>query len=188
MEHSELKKMNINGNNNEISNHVSVYPKKKFERIDKNINTNEQGNKLSDISNTLAYAYPIVAKQNQITQLIDNQKPIKVSTKKFYIYPKSITCPYCLKQIKTEVETSCNICTCISCFLLFIFIFPLALFAGFCGYCSCICTEKGCCCGCNCCCRCDCERCCDGNCCYDGVHKCPNCKRIIYNYNSCTRH
>ena len=88
--------------------------------------------------------------------------------------PVSRVCPFCGLMVKTEVEESFN-CLTYTVYLLCTF---FIIFAIFCGGCNC---SNDCSCNCNGNCRC-CGNC---NCCYDAIHYCPNCKRVIGEYDSC---
>ena len=125
-----------------------------------------------------AYNQPIIINPNQQNFIINNQaSPIIISNYEFTKKPTNIICPYCMHQIKTNVEREFNFC---KCFLItgFIFLLPLAILNGgcSCGGCSCdFCGEEekeekkeeideN-------------EKFCD--CCYDGIHKCPNCGQTV---------
>ena len=69
--------------------------------------------------------------------------------------PVQMTCPFCMNQITTSVEKTCN---CITCFLCWV--------TGFCLFCciqSCSGKEIGCC---------------------DATHRCPSCGSLIGQYTS----
>ena len=123
-----------------------------------------------------AYNQPIIINPNQQNFIINNQaSPIIISNYEFTKKPANVICPYCMHQIKTNVEREFNFC---KCFLItgFIFLLPLAILNGgcSCGGCDCNCCgekeekeeeiDEN-------------EKCCD--CCYDGVHKCPNCGQTV---------
>ena len=135
---------------------------------------------------------PIIVSQNQQINIVKNQNLPSITPITFHtVYPKIIDCPYCNKEIKTEVEESFSVCSCIYCCFLIIF-FPV-------GICYYICTiienlrdiiDIICCCHCH---KCDCNSCddccndckCDCKCCIDGTHYCPICRRELGNYSSC---
>ena len=128
-----------------------------------------------------------------------NQNSPSLPPIKFYsVYSTTTTCPYCNKEIKTDVEESFNACACIYYCLYYIlysiFIFviiPIAICNNDCKcsssdcVCNCDCKKKDC--NCKCCCDCDdcCGRRCDCKCCLDGTHYCPNCGTKLGKYNSC---
>ena len=102
--------------------------------------------------------------------IIDNQNSPSLTDMDIGIEPVNIICPFCKMKIRTEVEKKYNFltfcCLCLLCCFLVI-----GLISD-----GCKCDSN--CCSC-CCCSCSCKRC------YDGDHICPNCKKLVYSYNSC---
>ena len=119
---------------------------------------------------TQIYSQPIIYNPMRPNLVVINQ-PMPVPPRLLSVYPQNVICPFCFQKIKTSVEENFNWLTCI-CFGFMIFmIFPLFCcpFGFFyCGNCGCDCN-------------------CDCKCCYDGIHKCPNCGRLLGRYNSCTK-
>ena len=92
--------------------------------------------------------------------VLNNQnKPEKEKEKKWSLVPEEVICPFCKKQIKTNVKEEFNWGTC----MLYIAMIPLFLFFAWLG-----CADASCC---------KSEPCC--KCCYDGTHFCPNCEKEI---------
>ena len=94
-------------------------------------------------------------------QVVNNQTQPQVvqivqGSQEFGTKPISMMCQFCKKPITTQVEKSCNCCSCFCCFL--------TLFIGwFCVQCY---RKK------------------EINCC-DATHKCPECGKDLGNYTSC---
>ena len=70
--------------------------------------------------------------------------------------PIAMNCIFCKKPITTQVERTCNVCACILCYCTGL-VFYVCVQA---------CRKKE-------------------FCCYDGEHKCPECGRVLGNYNAC---
>lgn len=104
--------------------------------------------------------------------IIENQNSPSLTDMDIRLDPIDIICPFCKMKITTEVEESFNCLTC--CCLSFL---CCCLILGIL-YDGCKCDSS--CCSC-CCCNCKCKGC------YDGEHRCPNCKNLIFSYNSCYR-
>ena len=85
-------------------------------------------------------------------------------------FPASRVCPFCGLNVKTEVEESFNCLTYTTYLLCSIFLFLAICYGG------CNCSGD---------CNCNCGCCGNCNCCYDAIHYCPNCKRVIGEYDSC---
>ena len=97
---------------------------------------------------------------NTSQQLVDNQplnpKVIYIDSSKFNTLPCPTTCPFCKKQINTEVKKSFNWFSCVFC-----------LWAGLCCWVGLqYCRNK------------------EINC-YDAEHNCPICHNKIGDYSSC---
>ena len=71
-------------------------------------------------------------------------------------FPHNVECPFCHKQVKTNVEASCNMGSCCLCFWLSCITWAIVLLI--------MGKEIG---------------------CADATHRCPNCKNVIGVYRSC---
>ena len=106
------------------------------------------------------YNQPIADSQQNNDEIIYNQR--FPTTTSFKSNPIHLTCPYCKKEIISEIKESCNCCTC----LMFLFIIalcaiPCLFLSGFCNLGNCNCSG------------------CDCKCCCDIIHICPKCKKVI---------
>ena len=106
---------------------------------------------------------------------IDSQNvPVVNRLKNVTSYPIAIDCPYCNKNIQSNVDSNCN-CFTFFLILIMIIIFPLMCIASIykagtgTSTCSC-CSGIG-----------------DCDCCNDVKHVCPNCGKVIAESDSCSR-
>ena len=92
---------------------------------------------------------------NQITPSQIQRIP-KKTINEWGTFPGEVECPFCHKNIKTNVQTNCNIGSCCLCFWLSCIIWAIFLLVRG--------KEIG---------------------CNDATHRCPNCKNVIGVYHSC---
>ena len=92
---------------------------------------------------------------NQITPAQIQRIP-KKTINEWGTFPGEVECPFCHKNIKTNVQTNCNIGSCCLCFWLSCIIWAIILLVRG--------KEIG---------------------CNDATHRCPNCKNVIGVYHSC---
>ena len=92
---------------------------------------------------------------NQITPSQIQRIP-KKTINEWGTFPGEVECPFCHKNIKTNVQTNCNIGSCCLCFWLSCIIWAIILLVRG--------KEIG---------------------CNDATHRCPNCKNVIGVYHSC---
>ena len=92
---------------------------------------------------------------NQITPSQIQRIP-KKTINEWGTFPSEVECPFCHKNIKTNVQTNCNIGSCCLCFWLSCIIWAIILLVRG--------KEIG---------------------CNDATHRCPNCKNVIGVYHSC---
>ena len=129
----------------------------------------KEDDKISISIYTNKYNKPIVESPKNSNAIIINQ-PIPTETA-FTLEPAKLTCPYCKKQIISEVEENCNFCTCLLFFMAFAFCaLPLLICSGIFNSMNCNCCNGDI--------NCNCE------CCYDGIHRCTKCKKVIGLYES----
>ena len=105
------------------------------------------------------YGQPTLAPpQGQTVPIVLNQQqPVTLpSPEKFGTTPIAMNCIFCKKPIVTKVNRTCNVCACILCYLTGL-VFYVCVQA---------CRKKE-------------------FCCYDGEHTCPNCGKVLGNYNAC---
>ena len=92
---------------------------------------------------------------NQITPSQIQRIP-KKTINEWGTFPGEVECPFCHKNIKTNVQTNCNIGSCCLCFWLSCIFWAIILLVRG--------KEIG---------------------CNDATHRCPNCKNVIGVYHSC---
>ena len=118
------------------------------------------------------YEKPVMANPMQPNYVVINQiKPLQHVFHGYY--PVKRKCPFCGANIKTQVEKSFN---CAS-FIMYLFCAVFLVLGTLNGNCTCSGGD------CNCDCNCTCCKTC--YCCYDAIHHCPNCKKVIGEYDSC---
>ena len=110
---------------------------------DNNINQNE----------IQSESLPMVINQITPSQI---QRIPKKTINEWGTFPGEVECPFCHKNIKTNVQTNCNIGSCCLCFWLSCIIWAIILLVRG--------KEIG---------------------CNDATHRCPNCKNVIGVYHSC---
>ena len=173
---------------NSEANVISVFPEKKIPLKKKGTlkkptlsRTKTVSHRSSNSKNVLEspnsifpqnYGQPIMVTQKPQNIIIINQQfPTITSPLTFGLSPVKMTCPYCLNQIESLVEKRCSCLTCL--FYLMIVLLcaiPLLICTGICNSGGVTVAPM---------CDCDC------NCCCDGIHLCPNCGKMIGEYDSC---
>ena len=104
---------------------------------------------------------PIIDSKKYSNEIIVNQREPTLTN--FTVEPAQLTCPYCKKEIVSEVEESFNCCTCLfMCAVIILCALPCLCISGICNSNSGFVLAD---CGCNCCC--------------DATHTCPKCKKVI---------
>ena len=114
-----------------------------LQEIDNNNNQNE----------IQSESLPMVINQITPSQI---QRIPKKTINEWGTFPGEVECPFCHKNIKTNVQTNCNIGSCCLCFWLSCIIWKIILLVRG--------KEIG---------------------CNDATHRCPNCKNVIGVYHSC---
>ena len=115
------------------------------------------------------YSKPILESQKQSEDIIINQHMPTITA--FTLEPAQLKCPFCKREIISEVVESFNCCTCLLVFFAIIFCaIPLLICSGLFNSVNCNLCNADYNCGCGCCC--------------DATHLCPKCKRIVGIYDS----
>ena len=119
---------------------------------------NNHSIELQDIDNNnqneiQSESLPMVTNQITPSQI---QRIPKKTINEWGTFPGEVECPFCHKNIKTNVQTNCNIGSCCLCFWLSCIIWAIILLVRG--------KEIG---------------------CNDATHRCPNCKNVIGVYHSC---
>ena len=121
-------------------------------------NMNNQSIELKDMNNNTQNIIPRESLPMLINQISPSQiqRIPKKIINQWGTFPSEVECPFCHKNVKTKVQTNCNVGSCCLCFWLSCIIWAvILLFRG---------KEIG---------------------CNDATHKCPNCKNVIGVYHSC---
>ena len=105
----------------------------------------------------------MIQKKNSNPIIVNQHEPTLTN---FTCEPAQLTCPYCKKEIISEVEESFNCFTCLFLFLIIaLCAIPCLCISGLCNSNSGFVFT-------------DCN-CCNCNCCCDATHKCPKCRKVI---------
>ena len=88
--------------------------------------------------------------------IITNQNPGVVNPDMFKTHPVALTCMFCKKPMTTNVNTTCNVCACLLCYLT-----GIAFYV-------CVQACRG-----------------RDLCCYDAEHRCPHCNNVVGTYTAC---
>ncbi len=160
-----MEKTETNRNNEKII--LSRSKTMKTKKKNKPPPYNKEEDKISISIYPNKYNKPIIESPKNSNQIIINQHIPTITA--FTLEPAKLTCPYCKKEIISEVQENFNWCTCLLCF------FGIIFCAIPCIFCSGLCNSINC-------------NCCNGDfnciCCFDGTHICPKCKKVVGLYDS----
>ena len=156
MNNSETNRNNKNSEKSKLSRSKTIKEKK----------TNQKSFPHDNTPITIyldKYNKPIIDNRNDSNPVIVNQHEPTLTN--FTCEPVQLICPYCKKEIISEVEESFNCCTCLFLFAIIVLCaIPCLCISGICNSNSGM-VFSDCGCGCNCCC--------------DATHTCPKCKKVI---------
>ena len=158
---------NTETNRNNEKFHLARKKTMKDKKTNKTPVTQKDMDKNSISIFTSKYSKPIIDSKKNSNEIIINQH-IPTSTP-FTLEPAKLTCPFCKKDIISEVEESFNCCTCILyCFAITFCAIPCLFCSGLCNSINCYCSN--------------CDLSC--RCCCDATHTCPNCKKVVGTHES----